>query len=177
MRSPYPGRASRSSLPQYIAQHSRNDRTIESAAAEQSRQPPLLHVTCKCAHRCSFALDQLPSTSEFGVAVDILKCHVDVAALDSLGFQFSLERRTRKVASLLPGGDPVNCEGCIVNQTHLLQPVEDRFPDAQGHVLGLKRLVKLVSGVCPRRQFAQRDGASHRHRVCIVMMKLGESLG
>ncbi len=69
-------------------------------------------------------------------------------------FQFSLERTTGEVASLLPGGDPVNCEGCVVNQTDLLHPVENRLLYALGHVLGLKGLVKLVSGVCPRCQSA-----------------------
>jgi hypothetical protein len=109
---------------------------------------------CERAHRWSFSLDQLPSTSELGIAVDILKCPVDFAALDPFDFQFSLERTTGEVASLLPGGDPVNCEGCVVNQTDLLHPVENRLLYALGHVLGLKGLVKLVSGVCPRCQSA-----------------------
>jgi len=97
---------------------------------------------------------------------------VDRASLDSFGLQFSPEHLTRKVAALLAGGDPVNCERGIVYQTHLFESIEYRINRSLGHLLSLERLVKLVSGARSGSQLAQRDRTGHRLSIGVYVLRL-----
>jgi hypothetical protein len=89
------------SLSQHVGQHPRNDARIESAAAEESGQSPILNLARKCTHGCSSALDQIPSSGELGVEPHIVEGSIDIAAIDSLSLKLTAEYPTGQVAALL----------------------------------------------------------------------------
>ena len=79
---------------QHIGQHSCNDGGIKATPAQEPSQSPILHVPRKRAHCRALALGQVPSRGKLSVRAECVERSIDVAAVDSLGLEFSPEDPT-----------------------------------------------------------------------------------